>query len=507
MTSSLNPTMTSDECELTGSATESAPQTIALQFGAMTPPTVRKRMMYAFQVFAAIYNYRVLDGDSGQATIRCNYGVLENTTTTAKTFLIPARYQFRKRCESIASPLKHRFGAEDFVLFYGLDEVSRHPDWLGEIFEWLTASHELAAGERDSVGRIPFAATVFNTKHISPRKPYASVLMAWMQHYLTGGAEHETLPSAPSPLAGVDHIVVSSHDIDFYWTNVGSALARLTKNLGIAFRLYNSPAYFAANIRMMLRVLGGNRVGDYLPALLEAGDKYGFRSTLFAVARKGHRRDPNYHIENLRERLRDAAERGFEVALHGSYRSAIEDGTLESEARTLEQVTGQRAIGGRQHWLRFDNHQKLFEAVKRVGFTFDSTLGFAEAAGFRNGASFAFPPYDFDKEEAFDFLEFPLVLMDGNLEATARNCGETPSSIADEILNASRRWGWGGIAVLWHNPVEALSVPEEINDVFWGCVKEQDRHREKWMSADDFLSGCLARYHNAGLLRDIRRDA
>lgn len=503
MTSSLNHTMTSDECELT----ESTPQTIALQFGAMTPPTVRKRMMYAFQVFAAIYNYRVVDSDSGQATIRCNYGVLEEVTTTAKTFLIPARYQLRKPRESIASPVKHRYGAEDFFLFYGLDEVIRHPDWLGEIFEWLTASHERGAGERDSVGRIPFAATVFNTEHISPRKPYASVLMAWMQHYLTERAEHEELPSAPSPLAGIDHIVVSTHDIDFYWANVGSALARLTKNMGIAFRLYKSPAYFVSNIRMMFRVLGGQRVGDYLPALLDAGEKYGFRSTLFAVARKGHHRDPNYDIENLRQRLRDATESGFEVALHGSYRSVIEDGTLEGEARALEEVIGERVIGGRQHWLRFDNHQKLFRAVKRAEFVFDSTLGFADVAGFRNGASFAFPPYDFDNEEAFGFLEFPLVLMDGNLEAAARNCGETPSSIADEILNASRRWGWGGAAALWHNPVEALSVPEEINDVLWSCVKEQDRHREKWVSAGDFLSSCLDRYQNAGLLRDVRLDA
>jgi hypothetical protein len=162
-----------------------------------------------------------------------------------------------------------------------------------------------------------------------------------------------------------------------------------------------------------------------------------------------------------------------------------------------------RPLGGRQHWLRFSEHQSLFDEVQRAGLRYDSTLGFAEAAGFRNGACFAFPPYDFAGEKPYPFLEIPLALMDGSIEAAARSSGEEPAAIAQEVLSASRKLGWGGISADWHNPTEPIQVPQRINQIFWDSVSAQRQNCEKWISADEFLSLTLSRYQNAGLLRDI----
>jgi hypothetical protein len=193
--------------------------------------------------------------------------------------------------------------------------------------------------------------------------------------------------------------------------------------------------------------------------------------------------------------------------LHGSYGSIVEEATLALETSRFEAVLGSRPLGNRQHWLRFDQHEKLFNAVERAGLVYDSSLGFPEMPSFRNGASFAFPPYDFSNEKPHEFLEIPLVLMDGSVEAASRNLHEDPQNLTDEILRASRRWAWGGIAALWHNPIEPLSVPDEINGVFWNCVKRQCQYREKWMSAEQFLSACLGRYQKAGLMKGARIDA
>jgi hypothetical protein len=463
--------------------------------------------MYAFQVFSAIYGYCVIESEPKNADVVCTYGLGIQQGVYKRVVRMAARYRPRGTAEPALQAARHRHAGEDFFLFHGRDEANGQPDWLGEIFEWLTASHELVSETRDAVGRIPYAATVFGSQNISPRKPHANLLMAWLQSAIEEGVESEALPAPSSPAPDADHLVVSSHDLDFYWSGQSSALARLAKNMGVALRLYQSREYFASSASMMRDVLRGRRVGDYLPALLHAAERYNFRSTLFAVARRGHRRDPNYCIEQMRERLKDAAALGFPVALHGSYSSVVEDASLAEEARMLARAIGNPVRGGRQHWLRFDRHKKLFDSVKNAGLTFDSTLGFADTAGFRNGASFAFPPYDFEREAAYEFLEVPLVLMDGNLEATARTSGENPAKIADEILQASRRWGWGGIAALWHNPIEPLSVPQKINDIFWKCVNEQDQFREKWFSTDDFLSRTLSRYQNAGLLKGVRADA
>jgi len=195
------------------------------------------------------------------------------------------------------------------------------------------------------------------------------------------------------------------------------------------------------------------------------------------------------------------------VEVHGSYTSVMENGDLAREAAALEQSVGKRPIGNRQHWLRFDDHQKLFDTVARAHLVFDSSLGFAETVGFRNGVNCAFPPYDFRKEAPFPFLEIPLALMDGNLEAASRSSGEDAQKIANEVLEASRKRGGGGLAVLWHNPFEPIQVPDDINDVFWARLRDHNRFSEKWMTGPDFARHALVRYHRAGLLQDIRLDA
>jgi len=480
------------------------PSPICLQFGDRVSSIIRTRISYAFRVFAAIYNYRVVAADSETALRRCIYGMNQSAKDDFRNFHIPARYQVRSRATPMTKLAKHRYGGEDFYLAHGIDEISGKPDWLGELFEWISSSRESDIVERDSVGRIPYSAMIFSRQGISPEKPYATLLMTWLESALRHGNMAQSLSKAPCPIPEADHIVVASHDIDFYYTNRTSSFLRLTKNLGIALHLYRSFSFFWANLRMVFEVLRGKRVGDYLPALEEAVKKYGIHSTLFIVSRQSHKRDPNYRLEDLSLHLKRVKVENFSTELHGSYRSIIEDGTLTSEALTLGKMTNRKPLGNRQHWLRFDQHEKLFRQIEEAGLVFDSSLGFAEMTGFRNGASFAFPPYDFKKEKAHEFLEIPLVLMDGNLEAASRSTGENPQRIADRVLNESRKWSWGGISVLWHNPMEPIQVPDKINRVFWNCANQQQKHREKWMSADQFLAGCLGRYQAAGLLESVK---
>jgi hypothetical protein len=258
---------------------------------------------------------------------------------------------------------------------------------------------------------------------------------------------------------------------------------------------------------MILDVLSGKCVGDYLPTLYSEGAKANFHATLFAVPRQLHRRDPDYQLSEIVPRLKEGQARGFSVGLHASYKSIVEGKTLVPETAALQRALGRKALGNRQHWLRFDSHENLFQAVDRAKLAFDSSLGFSNRVGFRNGASFAFPPYNFQDEKPYEFLEFPLAIMDGSLEATTRDSKEDPQAVADEVLAASRQWSWGGISVLWHNPIEPISVPKEINRVFWECVKRQGSFRERWMSADEFLRTSLGRYRAAGLLRELQFDA
>jgi hypothetical protein len=75
------------------------------------------------------------------------------------------------------------------------------------------------------------------------------------------------------------------------------------------------------------------------------------------------------------------------------------------------------------------------------------------------------------------------------------------------VLQASREWGWGGISLDWHNPLEPIQVPSRVNEVFWECQKDRDVHKERWIDGDQFLRLCLGRYQSAGLLQSVRADA
>jgi hypothetical protein len=482
------------------------PLPIRLLFGREVSEIVRARMSYAFRVFAAIYNYRVVEADSDTPGACLTYGETASPSTPGR-LAVPARYTVDPDATRGTTFTTHRYAKEELHLAFGLDEKTRNPDWLGEIFQWLSSSRELGIVERDSVGRIPCLNTAFGEHGISPRKPHATLLMGWLENMLQNGSGREELCRAPSPVAGIEHMVVCSHDIDFYYTNWSSALLRLFKNLGISFRLYRNWSFFKANSVMILELLGGKRIGDYLPALLKAIQALDFHSTFFVVTRHNHRRDPNYQLSNLVGVLAEAERNGCSVCVHGSYTSVLGDGSLSAEVSALENVLGNKPLGSRQHWLRFDNHEKLFAAIENSQLVFDSTLGFPEVAGFRNGASFAFPPYNFKEERPYNFLEIPLVLMDGNLESESRVGGENAQEIADEVLMESRKLGWGGVATLWHNPVEPLAVPEEINRVFWRCAEKRPQFEEKWMSAREFIGCTLSRYQDAGLLEGVQAHA
>lgn len=481
---------------------------LRLEFASEIPANIRSRADYVLRVFAAIYGYRIATlGEAGEARILF-YGPRPAQGLLADAFYIPSLYKARGWNEAAPELCPHKRGTEYIPLAHGLDSESGRPDWLGEIFEWLSSSYESGIAERDGAGRIPFDAMVFRKQKLNPRKPHASQLMAWLASELCGTAESRAFVTPESPVTDAKHLIVCTHDIDSYYTSVPRMVVRLGKNLLIAFVTYKSWPYFVSNATLLLKVLTAQAPVDYVPPLVEALERQGARSTFFVVAKNAHRRDPvTYDMPQIREQLLLARRRGFDVDLHGSYMSVIEGTHLVPEAALLQSTLGGSAMGGRQHWLRFDTHEKLFREITAAGLRFDSTLGFAEQPGFRNGASFAFPPYDLQNERPYEFLEIPLAIMDGSLAVGCLQSGESPQAVAYEVLKESRKWGWGGVSILWHNPLDAIQVPPAINQVFWDSAAQRDAHQEKWVSGREFLRLSLPRYQAAGLLQGVKADA
>ena len=150
--------------------------------------------------------------------------------------------------------------------------------------------------------------------------------------------------------------------------------------------------------------------------------QFNFRSTFYIHAKAIPKNfatwiiDPNYDLHNnpqLQNKLRYLKAEGFELGLHGSFLSAVDGALLKKEKEVLEGVLQHPVSKIRQHWLRFN--EKTTPYIHNELFQYDSTLGWNDRVGFRNGCASLFHPYDHHNDKAFDYWEIPQIIMDFNI--------------------------------------------------------------------------------------------
>jgi hypothetical protein len=126
--------------------------------------------------------------------------------------------------------------------------------------------------------------------------------------------------------------------------------------------------------------------------------------------------DPSYEPgeDRLRRCLRDLHQRGWTIGLHQSFNAWGEAEGIANERRRLENVLGLPITSCRQHWLRF-SWEKTWRAQQAAGLTLDTTAGFNNRPGFRNGAALAWNPWDPATNTPLKLTAMPLVLMDSQV--------------------------------------------------------------------------------------------
>ncbi|MBZ5641826.1 MAG: hypothetical protein LAO19_03625, partial [Acidobacteriia bacterium] len=113
---------------------------------------------------------------------------------------------------------------------------------------------------------------------------------------------------------------------------------------------------------------------------------------------------------------------------------------------------------------------------------------------------FAFPPYNFAHERAATFLEIPLAIIEQGLVTSGLPEDKWYEDCA-RLLSSSRRYGWGGISLLWHpTAFGASQLSPEIERIYWKLIENKRECNDTWTSALDFVQSISERYIRAGLL-------
>lgn len=182
------------------------------------------------------------------------------------------------------------------------------------------------------------------------------------------------------------------------------------------------------------------------------------------------RRATRYDIGDVKLQVDSLAKRGFEIGLHGiDAWHSTEKG--KQELNRISEVTGQRDIGVRMHWLCFDRRSPA--VLEQAGFDYDSTFGYNETIGYKGGTTQVFRPLGVTR-----LLELSLHIQDmalfhphrlGLTEAQAWDLCET-------VLNTGARFG-GVVTVLWH--MRSLA-PERLWGEFYFRLLQELRDRGAW---------------------------
>ena len=201
--------------------------------------------------------------------------------------------------------------------------------------------------------------------------------------------------------------VALSHDVD----RVRKTHQYLTRSIR-----YLKRAKIGSLYHELLSLNKRNEVYWNFPDIMETEDALGVKSTFFflqesypfmplhpstwklALGRYDIRSDKVARI------IYELDKAGWEIGLHGSYRSYNAPELLREEKKQLEQVVGHPIVGIRQHYLNMNSNTWRFQ--DEAGFLYDSSLGYTDKIGYRNAHVAPFNPHN------SSFIEFPLAIMD-----------------------------------------------------------------------------------------------
>lgn len=209
-------------------------------------------------------------------------------------------------------------------------------------------------------------------------------------------------------------------------------------------------------------------------------EQYGARSSFYAMATdRDIRRFRAYRVEDLESDLGSVVDKGWEVGLHGGYYAFDDLVEIKLEKDRLEKVLGKKVIGYRNHYLRF-KLPETWKYLAEAGFEYDTTLGYSNALGYRNGMCHPFRPYDPILGQEISLCEIPLAIMDGTLFRYYHSIPEMWDA-ARSVIDAAERYN-GVVTLLWHNNIFSSPYRKEWKKMY---VKLLDYCHSKnaWMTS------------------------
>ena len=363
--------------------------------------------------------------------------------------------------------------ATDLPVLYGIPEITVTEnnitcgiDLFGGIFFMLSRYEEIVVKERDEHDRFSAKSSIAYKENFLFRpiaNEYLELLFALLK-YLCPQLQRKKMQFKLCP----------THDVDvpFTYLNMsfptvirrmlGDVLKR--KSLKKAFQTYTDWYHVAKNELQYDPVY----TFDFIIAQSE---KRNLRSAFYFLPSGSPDMGWEYPVtvSEMHDLLQIIDKRGHEIGIHGHYGTYLNKDSFTADAALLKETMHYCRIeqplkGGRQHFLQWQNPD-TFNVWESAGIEYDSTLGFADSAGFRCGTCYEYPVYDCIQRKKLCLKERPLIAMECSVTDFCY-MGLGWSEKALEVfknLKGLCRYYKGNFIILFHN--DSL-ITDEQQDLY-----------------------------------------
>ncbi|MEN6461512.1 MAG: polysaccharide deacetylase family protein [Syntrophomonas sp.] len=337
-----------------------------------------------------------------------------------------------------------------------IDEQNIHlgMDVFGSAFFMLTRYEEYVKVDRDQHGRFPSRASLAYQEGFLERpiiNEYVEILW-WCMKRLWPELKRKK------------HYfqIIAGHDVDVPFVQAFKGISQLIRNCGGDILIRKSPSITIKRIKSWKSIKKGDYKKDLnytFDLIMDVSELNNLRSAFyFKTGCTNPDYDDDYSIEHpyIRQLLRDIHNRGHEIGLHPSYETFNNPKQTKIEFKKLLQVCEEEGIeqnswGGRQHYLRWQV-PVTWRNWAEAGLNYDSTLLYADQAGFRCGVCYEFQVYDLEQGKTLSINERPLIIMDTSLLSEQYMDLQPTQALQCMIKFKNRCQQFGGdFTVVWHN--------------------------------------------------------
>ncbi|ELZ97998.1 hypothetical protein C440_02083 [Haloferax mucosum ATCC BAA-1512] len=232
-----------------------------------------------------------------------------------------------------------------------------------------------------------------------------------------------------------------THDVDRPYKTYQGLFYALQSNPGYHLRTLlgrENPYWQFEDIMALERDLGVRSSFYFLnePSLLRTGTLADWFDPKNWIEHLGRY---DIEAEAITEVIHALDDGGWEVGIHGSFRSCDDFDRLRTEKRELESVLGRDILGGRQHHLKLG--PRTWQYHRELGLKYDASPGSSSTHGFQHGYR-PFRPFD------DEFVVFPLTLMEVSLPDPGRSFESAWAECEQLLVEAEANDAV--MTVLWH---------------------------------------------------------